>query len=100
MSAAEEYIERRNDEGVLLRYHPSRMGSHHIEQRPQPSDRVRGAVLRAERAVRLLETIAECLDIAGDSGFAAEMWWPIRTIRAYIELERPALGMHRPRVEA
>jgi hypothetical protein len=87
-------VTARNAEGVLLDYgDPTAVKPHHIEQRPQSSDRVRCAVLRAEQALRLLETIAECLDIAGQTGFATEMWWPIHAVRAYIELERPVLGM-------
>jgi hypothetical protein len=53
-------IIRRDHNGVLLFYaDPSVMRPHHTSQRPQPSDRERIAVLRAERALIRLELIAQ-----------------------------------------
>jgi hypothetical protein len=57
MSAAPKVLERRVD-GVILRYDVSSRWPYHDQQKPQPSDLERTAVLKAERALILIELIA------------------------------------------
>lgn len=57
-------IERQDSNGVLLRYHPDKLGQHHVEQRPRMSDRARIALIEAAREFRVLALIAESLDVS------------------------------------
>lgn len=57
-------IIRRNDEGVVLRYpDPAAKRAHHEQREVQPNDLERIAILRAERALIVLEVIMECIDL-------------------------------------
>jgi hypothetical protein len=53
-----------DDRGVVLRYaDPGARRPHHDERTAQPGDLLRVAILKAERALVLLQTIAEHADI-------------------------------------
>jgi hypothetical protein len=80
------------DPYVILDYgDPSALRQHHIERRPQAPDRLRTALLRAERELTRLEIICEHLAVS-EVGLE-RITWALHTIRAYIEQERPALGL-------
>jgi hypothetical protein len=84
----------RNHEGVVLRYaDPSVQRRHHIERRPQAFDRLRTALLRAEREMTRLETICEHLEVSEVGG--ERISWALQSIRAFLEMERPTLGLAR-----
>jgi hypothetical protein len=58
-------IVRINERGVILRYaDPGARRQHHVERRAQHSDEQRVAVLKAERALIVLEVITECADLS------------------------------------
>jgi hypothetical protein len=57
-------IVRLDDRGVLLRYpDPTVRRAHHDTRTAQPGDLLRVAILKAERALVLLQTIAEHADL-------------------------------------
>ncbi len=91
MSAALSEVVGHDDSGVLLRYFPDKLGRHHVEQRPQVSDRRRMALLKAERAVLTLWIIAEHLNISdvGMTRIADEL----QAIREALEVKRRDYGM-------
>jgi hypothetical protein len=80
-------LERRNADGVLLRYFPdTRL---HVEQKAQPSDRLRVSILRARREIRILRIIAEHLEIS-DVGLS-RMDDALKSIDAALSLARDEL---------
>jgi hypothetical protein len=89
MSAAAEIV-RRSDDGVLLRYRTDIRGPHHDAQRVWPSDRLRMVLMRAERATRRLEIMAECYGLS-DVGMDAHAF-EIRTLRAALSMARDELA--------
>jgi hypothetical protein len=89
MSAAVEIV-RRNDDGVLLRYRTDVRGPHHDAQRHWPSDRLRMAILRAERQVRMLEIIAEHLELSAVG--ADRIAFALRTIEAALTMARDEIA--------
>jgi hypothetical protein len=80
----------RNREGVWLRYSPDKVGRHHVERRPQPSDCERIALLKAERACLTIRIIGE--HVLGDLGMR-RLLDELRAIQRALDLKRPALGM-------
>jgi hypothetical protein len=84
-------IEHRNAEGVLLRYRIGERHAFHDDRRPQPSDRLQMALLRAERKLRVLEIIAEHLELS-DVG-ADRVAYALRSIQALFTLARAELGL-------
>jgi hypothetical protein len=54
----------RENNGVLLRYHPDALGRHHVEQRPQPSDRERAQLIAAEREILTMAILFDHLDLS------------------------------------
>lgn len=77
---------------VLLDYgDPSLRRAHHVEQRPQVSDRLRQALLRAEGELMRLEILFEHIEVS-ELG-AERICWALHTIRAYLAMERPTLGL-------
>jgi hypothetical protein len=82
---------RKDQHGVLLRYHPDALGRHHVEQRPQPSDSERIALIEAEREFLALTVIAECLDIS-DHG-RSRVYVALATIQRALALKRRSVGM-------
>ena len=80
------------DPFVILDYgDPSTRRPHHVERRPQASDRLRGALIRAERELTRLEIICEHLELS-EVG-VERICWSLKTIRAYLDMERPALSL-------
>jgi hypothetical protein len=78
--------------GVRLDYgDPGALRQHHAARRTQASDRLRLALLRAERELNRLEILIEHLEVS-DIGIE-RIYWSLRTIRGYLELERPNLGL-------
>jgi hypothetical protein len=81
-----------NSDGVILRYAPAVRARHHDEQRRWPSDRLRMALMRAERELTNIETMRECRedemsDVAIDLHAFA-----IRTISAALSMAREELA--------
>jgi hypothetical protein len=80
------------DPYVILDYgDPSARRAHHTERRPQPSDRLRTALIRAERELCKLEIICEHIEIS-EIG-ADRIAWALNTLRGYLEMERPSLHL-------
>jgi hypothetical protein len=80
------------DPFVILDYgDPAALRSHHVERRPQAPDRLRTALLRAERELTRLEIICEHLE-PSELGIE-RISWAFKTIRTYLEMERPTLGL-------
>jgi hypothetical protein len=91
MSAALREIT--NADGVLLRYETALRGPHHEAQRIWPSDRLRMALLRADRQVRTLEIIAEHMDPSPVG--IDRVTFALRTIQAALSMAREEIGMDR-----
>jgi hypothetical protein len=90
-------VVRRNHEGVLLNYgDPTELRPYHVLQKPQPSDRERIAIIKAERGLIVLEIIFDCLDLSdiASTRIADEL----RAIYRALQVRRRRLGM--PRVSA
>jgi hypothetical protein len=82
----------RDRNGVFLRYSdPSVRRLHHDERRPQPSDRERMALLRAERACLTLMVLAEHLDLSDIA--LTRINDELCAIQRALDLKRPRLGM-------
>jgi hypothetical protein len=83
-------IERRNDAGVLLRYEVGGRHAFQDQLKFQPSDRLRMALMRAEREVQMLETIAEHLElsVAGVDRIA----FALRSINAALTMAREEIA--------
>ncbi len=84
-------IERRNDEGVILRYHPDQLGPHHLERRPQVADRQRMQLLKAERSLLTLWVIAENLNLSDIA--MTRIADELETIRRALDTKRRDYGM-------
>jgi hypothetical protein len=84
-------LERRVD-GVILRYaDPTSRHRYHDEQKPQRSDRLRNAVLVAEREVRIMWIIAQHIEIS-DVGLE-RLGFALKSINAALNLARDELGL-------
>jgi hypothetical protein len=90
MSAA--MIERRDEHGVLLRYATDIRGPVHDVQRVYPSDRLRMAILRAERQVRAVETMLECLETDLSDVAIDRFAFALRTINAALTMARDEIA--------
>jgi hypothetical protein len=84
-------IVRRNREGVLLRYDPSALRAHHIERKPQRSDRERIAVIEAEHELIVQEIIFEHLDLSDIARTRLDDG--LRAIYRGLHVRRRRLGM-------
>jgi hypothetical protein len=100
MSAViEPYIERFDARGVLLRYYPARLGPHHTEQRDRVElDRRRADLLRAERACRVIEVIADHLNLSDHA--LTRVRDELDAIQRALNAKRPALELYHPSFEA
>jgi hypothetical protein len=82
----------RNHEGVILRYGDlSELRPFHTEQKPQPHDRERIAVIKAGRELVVLEIIFEHLDLSDIARTRIDdaLW----VIYCALQSERRKLGM-------
>jgi hypothetical protein len=78
--------------GVLLNYgDPAALQRHHTELKFQPSDRLRGSVIKAERALRILWIIVPHLEIS-DIG-ADRVEFALKSIEHALNVARDELGM-------
>lgn len=93
MSAVgERDIIRRDHNGVVLRYvDPSVRRPHHTSRQPQPSDRLRMAILKAERQLHILEIIVEHLGVS-EIGLE-RIFYALRTIECALSQARAELGL-------
>jgi hypothetical protein len=83
-------------DGVLLRYRTD--APIRTEQKPQASDRLRIALIKAKRELATLEIIIDLFDDLYSELARNRLNYALRAIRAALEMERPALGLHRPKV--
>lgn len=86
-------LERRNADGVLLRYEVGAREAFHDDRRLQPSDRLRMAVLRSEREIRAMRTMIECLEDVLSEAAAEHFEFAFRTIETTLAYARAELGM-------
>jgi hypothetical protein len=86
-------IVRLDDSGVLLRYpDPTVRRAHHDERKAQPDDLERVAILRAERALILLQTIAEHADLNEHAVMRIEE--ALDDVYAALQIKRRQFGMY------
>jgi hypothetical protein len=77
---------------VVLDYaDPSALRAHHVDQKPQPSDRDRIAVIKAERGLIVLEIIFDCLDLSDIASTRIDN--QLRAIYRGLRVRRRSLGM-------
>jgi hypothetical protein len=89
LKGCEPAIIRRDHRGVILRYAVT--APLNIVTGPQASDRLRTRLLRAERELGRLAILIEHSDIS-DLGIE-RMLWSLNVIRAFLSIERPAIGL-------
>jgi hypothetical protein len=83
---------RRDDHGVLLNYgDPGELRDFHHDTTPKASDRERVLCVRAERALRLVSTIIECLNL--DDALVDRA---IDVIHSALDVGRARLGIAPP----
>ena len=82
-----------NDEGVVLDYpDPAERRLHHDERKSQPNDLERVAIIKAERALILLQTIAEHADLNEYAVMRIEE--ALDDVYEALQLKRRECGMH------
>jgi hypothetical protein len=81
-----------NDDGVILRYSLDVRGPHHDARRVWPSDRLRCSILKAERQVRAIETMIECLEPDLSDVAIDRFSFAIRTIEAALTMARDEIA--------
>lgn len=86
-------LERRNADGVLLRYEVGAREAFHDDRRLQPSDRLRMAVLRSERELGDLRTMVDCLSDDLSLEALEHFEWALHTIEATLVMARAELGI-------
>jgi hypothetical protein len=91
MRAAPQDVVCRNHEGVVLRYAPSALGRHHIERRPQTSDRDRVRLIAAEREILIMTIIFDHLELSGIARTRLDD--AVTRIRRALAIKRRNLGM-------
>ena len=91
MSAVMHEIVRHDDNGVLLRYHPDRLGRHHVEQRAQPTDAERIALIKAEKGLADLVIILDHLSLSDTA--INRLDDALHAIYKALQLKRPRLGL-------
>jgi hypothetical protein len=91
MSTTPDVIIRRDAHGVILRY--VSVMPRHVEQKNQPSDRLRCAVLRAGPQVKHLRTMIECLEDELSSVALQHFEFAFRAIETAFDLTRAELGL-------
>lgn len=83
---------QRNHEGVVLRYaDPTVLRAHHVEQRAQPTDLERMAVLKAEKGLTTIEIILDHLDVPDIARNRLDD--ALHAIYEALQLKRPRLGL-------
>jgi hypothetical protein len=89
----ETVIRRFDHRGVLLCYFPDRLGRHHLEQRHQPGDRLRCSILRAEREIRCMRIMIECIEEALSEVAVDRFAFGLHTVEVTLSLARDELGL-------
>jgi hypothetical protein len=82
---------QRNHEGVILRYHPDAIGRHHVEQRAQPTDAERIALIKAEKGLADLVIILDHLSLSDTA--INRLDDALHAIYEALQLKRPRLGL-------
>ena len=78
--------------GVILTYAPEVRGRHHVEQRRQPSDRLRCSILRAQRELGDMRLMLECIsDVLSDVAID-RFWFALRTVEGTLSLAREEIA--------
>lgn len=87
----ETVIFRRDQNGVVLRYYPDRLGAHHKQRVLHAPDSQRLALIKAERELVILEIIFDHLELSGVA--QTRLADALNAIYKALELKRPKLGL-------